>query len=200
MSFSGSQRIDDDIVDAGRIDVIVDDDGEAILISAGKTLRSNYSRLLHVARVALLDGDDRKLSRPRFMGPDTANFRDAGSLQFFPHMCRARNRSQQRQRVRRTGRISAGNDRIVSIEDAVYPNERFQAFRTRVVAGPLAEGTFFFDFARPDFALENNFRVSGIRETGDVTANHLNGCLSEAAREIELTHSGGHGARGSKPN
>jgi hypothetical protein len=35
-----------DIVDARRIDVIVDDDGEAILIATGKTLRSYYSRLL----------------------------------------------------------------------------------------------------------------------------------------------------------
>src|SRR6266498_5852384 len=162
-----------DIVDARRIDVIVDDDGEAILIAAGKTLRSNYSRLLHVAGVALLDGDDGELSRPGFMGPDAANFRDAGFFQFFPHMCRARNGSQQRQRVRRTGRISARNDRIVSMENAFYTNEGFQAFWTRVVAGPLAEGTFFFHLPRPDFALENDFRVSRIRETGDVAANHF---------------------------
>src|SRR6266508_105045 len=114
-----------DIVDARRIDVIVDDDGEAVLIAAGKTLRRNYSRLLHVTGVTLLDGDDRELSRPGFMGPDTENLRHAGSLQLFPHMGRARNGSKQRQRLRRTGRISAGNDRIVSIENAFYTNEGF---------------------------------------------------------------------------
>src|SRR5439155_10738498 len=68
----------DDVVDAGRIDIVVDDDGEAILIAAGKALRGNHTGLLDVTGVALLDGDDGELSRPRFVRPDAANVRHAG--------------------------------------------------------------------------------------------------------------------------
>ena len=76
----------DDIIDPGRIDVVVNDDGETILVAAGKALRRDHAGLLHVTGITLLDGNDGELPRPRFVRPDAADFRHAGFLQFFPHM------------------------------------------------------------------------------------------------------------------
>ena len=42
----------DDVVDAGRIDIVVDDDSEAILIPAGKTLRGNHTGLFDVTGIS----------------------------------------------------------------------------------------------------------------------------------------------------
>src|SRR6266508_128104 len=189
----------DDVVDARRVDIVVDDDGEAILIAAGKTLRSNDARLLHVAGVTLLDGDYGKLSWAGLVRPNASDLGHAGFLQLFPDMSRARNCTKQRQRMRRPGWIRARNDRIVSIEYSFHADEGFEAFWTRVVAWPLAERTFFFQLTRPDFSLENYFRVSGIRETSEVAANHFSGLSSKAAGEIELTDSRRHRAGGGEP-
>src|SRR5258706_9910732 len=132
----------DDVVDARWIDVVVDDDGEAVLIAAGKTLRSNDAGLLHMAGVTLLDRDDGKLSWTRLVGPDAADFRHTGFFQFLPNMRRARDRAQQRECVRRARRVGAGEDRIVAMQNTLHADERFQASRAGVVAGPFAEGAF----------------------------------------------------------
>ena len=88
---AASRKRPDDIIDAGRIDIVVHHDGKAILIPAGKTLRRDQAGLLGMARIALFDRDDGKLSRPRLVRPDATNLGHAGLLQFFPDMRGARN-------------------------------------------------------------------------------------------------------------
>src|SRR5438552_8597429 len=165
----------DDIVDTGRIDIIVDDDGEAILIAAGKALRSDHTGLLDVTRVALLDGDNGKLPRSGLVRPDATNVRHAGSLQLFPYVGGPRNRAQQGQRVRRPRRIRARENRVVAMKNPFHADKWLEAFRTGVVPGPFAKRTFFLQLTGSDFSLENNFCIGRIRQAGDVTANDVDG-------------------------
>ena len=88
---AASRKRPDNIIDAGRIDIVVDDDGKAILIPSGKTLRRDQAGLLGMAWIALFDRDHSKLSRTRLVRPDATNLGHAGLLQFFPHMRGARN-------------------------------------------------------------------------------------------------------------
>src|SRR5258705_6612071 len=170
---AASRRRPDDVIDAGRIDIVVDDDGEAILITAGKTLRGDHTVLFDVTGVALLDGDNGKLPRAGLVRPDAANVRHAGFLQLFPHMRRTRDRAQQGQGVRRPRRIRTGKNRIVAVEDPLHADKWLEAFRAGVVTGPLAERSFFLQLTGPDFSFENNFRICRKRQTGDFAANNL---------------------------
>jgi|SRR5689334_14977345 len=88
---AASRKRPDDIIDAGRIDIVVDDDGKAILIPSGKTLRRDQAGLLGMPWIALFDRDHGKLSRTRLVRPDATNLGHAGLLQFFPDMRGARN-------------------------------------------------------------------------------------------------------------
>src|SRR4029434_1494656 len=177
----------DDVIDASRIYIVIDDDGEAVLIAAGKTLRRDHTGLFDVTGIALLDGDDGELPRSGLVRPDAANIRDAGFLQLFPHMRRARDRAQQSQCVRRPRRIRTRENRIVAVEDPLHADKRLEALRTGVVARPLAERSFFLQLTGSDFAFENNFRICRIRQTGDVTPDHLDRFPLEAAREVAFT-------------
>ena len=176
----------DDVIDASRIYIVVDDDGEAILIAAGKTLRRDHTGLFDVTGIALLDGDDSELPRSGLVRPDAANVRHAGFLQLFPHMRRARDRAQQSQCVRRPRRIRTGKNRIVAVEDPLHADKWLEAFRAGVVAGPLAERSFFLQLTGSDFAFENNFRIRRIRKTGDVAANHFDRLSPESARRSRI--------------
>src|SRR5439155_18552174 len=177
-----------------------DDDSEAILIAAGKALRSDLTGLLDVTRVALLDGDNGKLPRSGLVRPDATNVRNAGSLQLFPYVGGPRNRAQQGQRVRRPRRIRARENRVVAMKNPFHADKWLEAFRTGVVPGPFAKRTFFLQLTGSDFSLENNFCIGRIRQAGDVTANDVDGVPLEAAGEVELANAGRHRARCGKPN
>src|SRR5262249_13860654 len=151
--------------------------------------RRDYAGLFRVPRIALLDRDDGKLSRPRLMGPDATNIRHASFFEFFPEVGGARDGAEQSERVRRPGRIGAGENRIIPVENAFHANEGLETARTRIVAGPFAEGAFFSQLARSNFTLEDDFRFRGIRQAGDIAANHSSRRSAQAAGKIELAHS-----------
>ena len=83
----------DDIIDAGRVDVVIHDNRKAILVSARKTLRCDQPGLLGVPRIALLNRNHGKLARAGFVRPDAANIRNTGSFQFFPNVSGACDRA-----------------------------------------------------------------------------------------------------------
>src|SRR5258705_4047605 len=197
---AASRRRPDDVIDAGRIDIVVDDDGEAILITAGNTLRGDHTGLFDVTGIALLDGDDGKLPRAGLVRPDAANVRHAGFLQLFPHMRRTGDRAQQGQRVRRPRRIRTRKNRIVAVEDPLHADKWLEALRTGVVARPLAERSFFLQLTGSDCAFENNFRICRIRQTGNVTPDHLDWFPLESACEVEFADTRRHRTRRGKPN
>jgi len=90
---AASRQRPDDIIDARWIDVVVHDDGKAILIAAGETLRCDHASLLGMTGIALFDRNHGKLPRPGLVRPDTANIRNTGFLQFFPDVSRACDRA-----------------------------------------------------------------------------------------------------------
>src|SRR5690242_9427727 len=121
------------VVDARRIDVIIDDDCETVLIAAGKTLRRDHPGLLGVTGIALFDRDHGKLPRSRLVRPDAADVRHPGFFQLLPDVRRARDRAQQGERVRWARRIGAGENRIVAMQYALDADKRLEAPRAGVV-------------------------------------------------------------------
>ncbi len=88
---------------------------------------------------------------------------------------------------------------MVAMKNTLYPNEGLQRARTGIVTGPFAKGTFFSQLARSHFTFQDDLRIGGIRQPGDVTADHFGGCSSQTAGEVELAHSCGYRARGGEP-
>ena len=89
LGIAARRKRPDDVVDAGRIDIVVDDDGKAILITAGKTLRGDHAGLFDMAGIALLDGDDGELPRSGLVRPDALNRRARRLSPFLPRHARS---------------------------------------------------------------------------------------------------------------
>src|SRR5215475_15054038 len=95
-----------------------------------------------MSRIPLFDGHDCKLPRTRLVRPDAFDVGHARFFEIFPDVSRARNRAQQRSRMRRTRRIRAGENGIVAIENPFDADEWLGTFRASVIARPFAKGSF----------------------------------------------------------
>ena len=88
--------------------------------------------------------------------------------------------------------------------NTLYPNEGLQRARTGIVTGPFAKGTFFLQLARSHFTFQDDLRIGGIGQPGDVTADHFGGRPPPAkSKRLRLLAGTGHEAanqsRGSPP-
>src|SRR3972149_3807222 len=70
-------------------------------------------------------------------------------------------------------RVGAGDDGIVSIQNALHANNRFETARAGVITGPLAERPFFFQIARANLSFQHDLGVCRVRQTRNVAANDL---------------------------
>jgi hypothetical protein len=100
------------------------------------------------------------------------------------------------------GRAGFAQERIGLLRWRIrlHADKWLEALRTGVVAGPLAERSFFLQLTGSDFAFENNFRIRRIRKTGDVAANHFDRLFPESPGEVEFADTRRHRTRRGKPN
>src|SRR6185369_9278192 len=156
----------------------------------GETLRCNHAGLLGVPRIALFDRNHCELARAGLVRPYPLHVRNTGLLHLFPDVRRARNRAQERQRMRRARRIGARNNRLVAMQHALNANEWLRAARARIVARPFAEWPLVFEFTGTNFSFDDDFRIGGIRQSGYIAANHLGWTAAQTAGVIEFADSG----------
>jgi len=78
------------VVEVGRIDVIVDHDGPAVVVGASMAMRGHHAGLLGMAAVKRLDRDhEHEPTATGFMRPHPLHARDARRFELVPHCATA---------------------------------------------------------------------------------------------------------------
>src|SRR5262245_61080622 len=153
-----------------------------------------------MSRISLFDGHDCKLPRTRLVRPDAFDIGHSRFFEIFPDVSRARNRTQQGSRVRRARRIRTGEDRIVAIKNPFDADEWLGTFRASVIARPFAKGSFISQIVGSYLALQHDFSIRWVGESGNVALDDCNRCPFETAGIVEFAQSGRDRASSREPN
>src|SRR5919106_2694966 len=78
------------------------------------------------------------------------------------------------------------------MHDRVNSHDRFGTRRAAVVSGQFAEGTFDLFRSWKAFPFQNNFRCCRNRQTGEFSANDVDGFALNAADEVVLANAVGY--------
>ena len=177
----------DHVVEVGRVDVVVDHDGPAIVVGAGVAVRGHHRGLLGVAAVQRLDRDHQhEAAAAGLMRPYALHAGDAGGLELVPDRTAAVGAEIEGVVVRRHRRDRADQDRIVAVHQRVDADRWLEVAAARVVAGPFAERAFLDPVVGMDQPLEGNLRVRRHRQAGLRHVDDLDGFAEDSARGLEL--------------
>src|SRR6266481_3500680 len=145
-----------------------------------------HRRAFYVPTISLLDRNHGDIARLIF--PDALNVGHAGFLQRQPNV-----RSAECHRFSGDARRHAEDDRIIAIKDVLDLHHRFIACARRIVAGPLAEGSFgaAIFIRRQDESLDRQLGSRGNRQAGLLAANKLYRLTEQPAGDFQFRHTPG---------
>src|SRR5262249_17986990 len=124
----------DHVADICRIDVVIHDDGPAVVVGARVAVRSDHSRLLGMAAIQRLDRDHQhEATAAGLMSPDALHFGDAGCLELVPDRAAAVCTEIEGVVVRRYCRNRAYQYRVLAIHEGVDPDRGLQIAAAGIV-------------------------------------------------------------------
>src|SRR5262245_6987825 len=177
------------VIRVRHINVIINDDHVTSEITAGVAVGRDHPGLTRVARITLLDRNNRQQARAaRFVAPHAAHIGHARGFQFLPDHGRAREATHVIEFARRASRRRAQDDRIVAMIEPFDFHCRLRSGRACVIARPFTERPFIAQLVRRRLAFNDDLGVGRNRQARVFAFDDLDGKTLNAYDPVVFAH------------